>query len=197
MNPDIIPLIEKFKKGDSTAFAGLVHVYQDRIYNLCCQMLGHTQNAEDAAQDSFIKAFRHLKDFTPEASFYTWLYRITINTCLDYSKKPFFESLFKKSAGGEEFMLVEISHDLSPESLYEAKQLGEVLQACLNRLSPKLKAVLILKEMEGLSYQEIAEIMACSLGTVKSRISRARVELQELMKNDGIAKGSGSGHLPM
>jgi len=179
---DILRLIERCKEGDTAAFAGLVHQYQDRIYNLCRHLLAQAQNAEDAAQDSFVKAYRGLGNFTPDASFYTWLYRIAVNTCLDYNKKPFFESLFKKKAGGEEFMPREPAHGFSPERLYEAKQMGQLLQVCLQSLSPKLKAVILLKEMEGFSYEEIAGIMDISLGTVKSRISRAREELREMME---------------
>ena len=182
MRPDPIHLIEKFKAGDTSAFAGLVHLYQDRIYNLCRHLLGHAQNAEDAAQDTFIKAYRNLKGFTPDASLYTWLYRIAINTCLDYQKRPFFESLFKRSAEGEEFLAVDPTHEFSPERLYESKQTGQMVQACLKRLSPKLRAVIVLKELEGLSYEEIAVVMEISLGTVKSRMSRARQELTALIK---------------
>lgn len=178
---EILRLIERCKKGETAAFAGLVHQYQDRIYNLCRHLLAQAQNAEDAAQDTFVKAYRGLGNFTPGASFYTWLYRIAVNTCLDYNKKPFFESLFKKSAQGEEFMIKESAHGFSPERLYEARQLGQLLQACLGNLSPKLRAAIILKEMEGFSYEEIAGIMDISLGTVKSRISRAREELRKMM----------------
>jgi len=178
MPPDPLHLIERFKEGDDSAFAGLVHLYQDRVYNLCRHLLGRPQDAEDAAQETFIKAYRNLGRFTPQASFYTWLYRIAVNTCLDHQKRPFFESLFRRSAEGEEFLAVEPADLLTPERLYESKQMNQMVQRCLARLSPKLRAVLVLKEMEGLSYEEIASVLDISLGTVKSRISRAREEMR-------------------
>ena len=89
-------LVDRFKNDEKAAFEELVLKYQDRIYNLCRYMLGNTSDAEDAAQDTFLKAYQKLKDFKPEASLYTWLYRIAVNTCLDYKKKPFFESFFTK-----------------------------------------------------------------------------------------------------
>jgi RNA polymerase sigma-70 factor (ECF subfamily) len=179
---DDIQLIDRFKKGDTAVFEQLVFKYQDRIYNLCRHMLGSTHDAEDAAQDTFLKAYQKLKDFKPEASLYTWLYRIAVNTCLDYKKKPFFESLFRKSDEEEESFKEPSSDWPSPEKLYESKQLGIALHNNIKRLPKKLRTAIILKEIEGLSYDEIADILEISVGTVKSRISRAREELKGLMK---------------
>jgi len=177
-----LSLIARFKGGDSTAFEELVLNDQDRIYNLCRHMLGNTHDAEDAAQDTFIKAYQNLNKFTPEASVYTWLYRIAVNTCLDYKKRPFFKSLFMKSDENEEYIPEPLSEGPSPEKLYESKQLGLALRKNLGKLSIKLRTVIILKEIEGLSYEEIAEVLDVSVGTVKSRISRAREELKVLLK---------------
>lgn len=163
-------------------FEELLLKYQDRIYNLCRHMLGNLHDAEDAAQDVFIKAYRNLENFRPESSLYTWLYRIAVNTCLDYKKRPFFKSLFNITGEGEEVCVELLSDDPSPERLYELKQTGYALQECLNKLSAKLRAVIILKEVEGLTYEEIAEVLDISIGTVKSRISRGREELRESMK---------------
>jgi len=180
---DDLPLIDRFKGGDQSAFEELVLKYQDRIYNLCRHMLGNTHEAEDAAQDTFLKAYVKLKDFKPEASLYTWLYRIAVNTCLDYKKRPLWESLLRKAGEDEEYILEPLADEPSPEKLYESKQLGLALRKSLGKLSLKLRTVIILKEIEGLSYEEIADILDVSIGTVKSRISRAREELKELMKN--------------
>jgi RNA polymerase sigma-70 factor, ECF subfamily len=175
-------LLDRFKNGDKSAVEELVLRYQDKIYNLCRHMLQDPSNAEDAAQDTFIKACRNLQKFRPTASFYTWLYRIAVNTCLDYRKKPFCESLFKSTAKGDTYLVEKMSDKPSPESLYESKQTGLALQKSLKLLSPKLRAVIILKEIEGLSYEEIAEVLDTSIGTIKSRISRAREEVRNLMQ---------------
>ncbi len=185
---DDLSLIDRFKGGDQSAFEQLVLKYQDKIYNLCRYMLGNTHDAEDAAQDTFIKAYRNLNNFRPEASFYTWLYRIAVNTCLDYKKRPFFESLFRKSDEDEDYILEPVSDEPSPEKLYESKQIGLALLKSIGQLPLKLRTVIILKEIEGLSYEEIAEVLDISVGTVKSRISRAREELKVLMKNYVVQK---------
>jgi RNA polymerase sigma-70 factor (ECF subfamily) len=180
---DDLYLIYKFKGGDHEAFGRLVLKYQDKIYNLCRHLLGNAHDAEDAAQDTLIKAYQNLNNFRPEASFYTWLYRIAVNTCLDYKKKPFFESIFGSHAEGDDESAIEpVSRGSSPEKLYESKQLGHALRRSLGKLSPKLSTIIILKEVEVLSYEEIAEVLDVSVGTVKSRISRAREELKGLMK---------------
>jgi len=177
-----LAVINRFKNGDESVFETVIFTHQDRIYNLCRYMLGNAHDAEDAAQDTFIKAYQNLKNFRPDSSLYTWLYRIAVNTCIDYKRKPFWESLFKRSSEGEALVLDPPSDEPSPERLYESKQTGAALQAALNRLSPKLRAVIVLKEIEGLSYEEIAAALDISIGTVKSRISRAREELKRFMK---------------
>jgi len=175
-------LIKRFSNGDTSAFGELVLKYQDKIYNLCRHMLGNPQDAEDAAQEVFLKAFQALPRFQPEASLYTWLYRIATNTCIDFKRKPVWESLF--GGPGEEDRLIHdrASDAPSPEKLHQSRQTGEALQEGLGKLSPKLRAIIILKELEELSYEEIAETLDISMGTVKSRIARAREDLQKIMK---------------
>ncbi len=179
---DDIQRIERCKSGDRAAFEELVRHYQDRIFSLCRYMLKNRHDAEDAAQDTFIKAYQNLRNFTPRASFYTWLYRIAVNTCLDRQKKPFFESLFKWSAHGEEATIELRSNKPSPEKIFETHQLADALHIALSRLSTKLRTVIILREIDGLTYEEIAEVLEVSVGTVKSRISRAKEEMKPLVK---------------
>ena len=179
--PDDLTLISRFKSGDESAFNGIVLAYQDRIYGLCRRLLGNAHDAEDAAQDTFVKAFQNLNKFQPQASLYTWLYRIAVNTCLDYRRKPFFESLFRRTGEGEEFQYDQPTGEPSPERIAESRQMEQALWKSLAKLSQKLRMVIVLKELEGLSYEEIADVLDISLGTVKSRISRAREELLELM----------------
>ena len=170
-------LIRQFKAGDPSTFDPIVQTYQDRIYNLCYYLLGNPQDAEDAAQEVFIKAFRNLKDFRPEASLYTWLYRIGVNTCLDHKRKSRPDALKDES-------LAEglASNEPSPEQSYQSKEIGQAINSALNQLSKNSRAVIVLKEIEGLPYEDIAEVLNTSVGTVKSRISRAREELRRLLR---------------
>jgi len=180
---DDFDLISSFKRGDKSAFEEIVLRYQDRIYNLCIYMLGNIHEAEDVAQDTFIKAYQNLNKFKPASSFYTWLYRIAVNTCIDYKRKPLLESLFKSSKEGDEFVVDHPADSPSPERLYGSKEIGNAIQLALGRLSEKLRTGIVLKEIEGFSYEEIAEVLGVSIGTVKSRISRAREELKKLLIN--------------
>jgi RNA polymerase sigma-70 factor (ECF subfamily) len=171
-------LIERSKKGDPSAFEALVRKYQDRVYNLCRYMLQDPTNAQDAAQDVFLKAYKALKDFRPDSSLYTWIYRIAVTTCLDYRKK----------SRREAFRTEPLSEDLPsaeplPEQLYESGEIPNSIQLALQKLPEKLKAAIVLREIEELSYEEIAEVLHTSTGTVKSRISRAREQLRHLLKN--------------
>lgn len=176
-------LVNRFKNGDHSAFEKIVLKYQDKIYNLCMHMLGNRQDAEDAAQDVLLKAYKALPRFQPDAALYTWLYRIAVNTCVDFKRIPILESLFGHSDEGEFLLHDRPSDDPSPEVLYQSKEINRALQKSLRKLSPKLRAVIVLKELEELSYEEIAETLDISIGTVKSRIARAREELKKLMNN--------------
>ncbi len=171
-------LIQRFKEGDLSTFKQIVQVHQDRIYNLCQYMLGNPQDAEDAAQEVFIKAYRKLKDFRPESSLYTWLYRIGVNTCLDHKKKSRTEPI-KHQSMDEDLP----STEPSPENRYESKEIGQTIQSALQQLPKHSRAVIVLREIEGLSYEETAGVLHISLGTVKSRISRAREEMRQLLQN--------------
>ena len=170
-------LIGRFKKGDLSAFEGLVRRYQDRVYNLCRYMLQDPRDAQDAAQDVFLKAYKALKNFRPDSSFYTWIYRITVTTCLDYRRKARREVL-RREPLTEDLP----SNEPFPEQIYESVEIAGSVQLALKKLQGKLRAAIVLREMEGLSYEEIAEVLHISLGSVRSRISRAREELRRLLK---------------
>ena len=145
-------------------------------------MLGNAHDAEDAAQETFLKAYRSFGDFKPNASFYTWLYRIAVNTCIDHKRKPIWESIFRRNNKNEETEIDIPSDARCPEKLYESKQIASALHDALRNLPPKLRAVIVLREIEGLSYEEIAEALDMSMGTVKSRISRAREDLRTMLE---------------
>lgn len=183
-SPDDLERIRSFASGDVAAFEEIVEAYQGRIVTLCRYLLGSAADADDAAQDVFIKAFKNLKNFRPEAALYTWLYRIAVNTCIDRKRKPFFLSLFHPTdaeEGAGAAFADPRSSEPSPEQLVESQQISQEIQCALKQLSPKLRAVMVLKEIEGLRYEEIAEVLEISIGTVKSRISRAREELKKIL----------------
>jgi RNA polymerase sigma-70 factor, ECF subfamily len=175
---DISHIVQRFKNGERAAFTELVRIYQDRIYNLCAYMLNDIDEARDASQDTFIKAYKNLDRFKPKASFYTWLYRVAVNTCLDYRKRSYPEPLQQGST------IEDVpSSAASPEELYQSKEIASALQSALQRIPEKYRAAIVLKEIEGLSYEEIADTLQVSIGTVKSRIWRARYELRRLIKS--------------
>jgi RNA polymerase sigma-70 factor, ECF subfamily len=172
-------LIQLFKKGDPSAFEAIVRKYQDRIYNLCRYMLQDPENAQDAAQDAFLKAYRALKDFRPGASLYTWIYRIAVTTCLDYRRKS------RREMSRSEPLTEDLpSVEPLPEQLFASAEIPHSIQLALQKLPEKLKAAIVLREIEELSYEEIAEVLHTSPGTVKSRISRARDALRSLLKKN-------------
>ncbi len=174
---DDIDLIRRFKGGDRPAFEELLRKYQDRIYNLCRYMLRDAQEAQDAAQDTFLKAYAALKNFKPDASLYTWLYRIGVNTCLDHKRK-FRPEPFKDQSPAED---LPISRALTRAALPIERDRSGHPVGPPNNYPRNSRAVIVLKEIEGLSYEEIAEVLKTSIGTVKSRISRAREELRRLL----------------
>lgn len=174
-------IITRIASGDTRHFEVLVNRYRDRIYNLCRYLLDNPQDAEDAAQDTFLKAYRSIGDHAPSASFYTWLYRIAVNTCLDHQRKSSLRAFFfpySPDDPSETFP----SPLPNPETSLAEQESMLALQAAFKKISGKLRAVIVLKELEGLSYEEIAEVLDVSIGTVKSRISRARDELRNHMK---------------
>jgi RNA polymerase sigma-70 factor (ECF subfamily) len=180
-----------FKNGSHSAFEKIVLKYQDRVYNLCYRFLGDKQEAEDAAQEIFIKVYRALKGFKLESSFYTWLYRIVINTCknrvksLEYRRSKSSVSIDndqeKKDNGS--ISVITDKNDL-PDTNLEHKEKIKRIQEAINSLPPDQKTMVILRDIEGLSYDEIANITNTRLGTVKSKLSRARTGLRN--KLEGI-----------
>jgi RNA polymerase sigma-70 factor (ECF subfamily) len=172
-------LIARFKKGDPSAFEAVVLRYQDRIYNLCRYMLRDPRDVQDAAQDVFLKAYRALQDLRPDSSLYTWFYRIAVNTCLDYKRRSQREAL-RNEPLAEDLP----SDEPFPEQRYESREITEAIQLALQKLPAKLRAVMVLREIEGCSYEEISQILRTSVGTVKSRISRSREQLRHLLKKN-------------
>jgi RNA polymerase sigma-70 factor (ECF subfamily) len=174
-------LVERAKRGDVRAFEMLVVKYQRRIERLIGRMVRDVDLVQDIAQESFIRAYRALPQFRGEAAFYTWLYRIAVNTAkkalMDMKRDPLvLESSRHGGEDGEETSRAEneLSDGETPEALLASKEIAAAVNAAIEALSDDLRQAITLREIEGLSYEEIAELMNCPIGTVRSRIFRAR-----------------------
>jgi len=174
-------LVDRAKRGDVRSFEMLVVKYQRRIERLIGRMVRDTDLVQDIAQESFIRAYRALPQFRGDSAFYTWLYRIAVNTAkkalVELKRDPLVsESTLTSSDDGEETSRVEneLSDGETPEALLASKEIAAAVNAAIEDLSEELRQAITLREIEGLSYEEIAEAMNCPIGTVRSRIFRAR-----------------------
>lgn len=174
-------LVSRAVAGDMPAFELLVIKYQRRIQRLIGRMVRDVDLVEDIAQETFIRAYRALHQFRGDAQFYTWLYRIAVNTAkkalMDLKRDPTVsEAAWRTTEDDDETSRPgnEPTADATPESLLAAKEIGAVVNAAMDALPPDLREALVLREIEGLSYEEIAMVMNCPIGTVRSRIFRAR-----------------------
>ena len=187
-NENDADLIYAFRRGDHAAFQKIVLKYQDRVYNLCYRFLGDKQEAEDSAQDIFIKVYKALKGFRLKSSFYTWLYRIVINTCknrvksLDYRRSKLKVSIDDNQGEKEHNISAVLDLNDLPDISLEKKEKIDRIQEAINSLPPDQKTMVILRDIEGLSYDEIADITNNRLGTVKSKLSRARLSLRNKLE---------------
>jgi RNA polymerase sigma-70 factor (ECF subfamily) len=175
------PLIERVKRGDVKAFEMLVVKYQRRIERLIGRMVRDVDLVPDIAQETFIRAYRAIPQFRGESAFYTWLYRIAVNTAkkalVDLKRDPLVtESARASRDDDDETSRVEneLSDGETPEAVLASKQVAAAVNSAIEALSEDLRQAITLREIEGLSYEEIAALMNCPIGTVRSRIFRAR-----------------------
>jgi RNA polymerase sigma-70 factor (ECF subfamily) len=178
-----------FQAGDRRAFDRLVLRHQNKIFNLCFRLMGEYQEADDCAQQTFVKVYRSLKGFRFEAEFATWLYTIAVNTCRNRLASAEFKARRKMVAldpaedTGRSVGLSDLA-DPSPSPLaqLQQKELSSLLQNAIDDLPEEARAVVVLRDMEGLSYEEIAQVTGYNLGTVKSKLARARKALKESLQ---------------
>lgn len=183
MHPSDDVLVEMSKQGDLAAFEQLVEKYQSRVYTIAYRYMGNYADASDLAQESFIKIYRSLESFRGEAGFMSWMYRLVTNVCLDElrrrgrSKTVSIEELMEGKKGL--IMRREISGSRLPEDAVIRRELQQEVQNVLNSLSEEHRIIVVMRDIQGYSYEEIAQLLQCSLGTVKSRLNRARHILKE------------------
>ncbi len=182
---DDLRLVVRCQEGDLEAFRRLVERYEARIYTLACSILGDPEAARDAAQEAFVRAYQSLSAFRSKSAFYTWLYRIAVNVCLNKAqaddRRRDTVSLDALLESGR-ITADHLFEAQAPTDSVERAQLQEAIQAALDALEPDQRAVVVLKDTEGMSQEEIAETLDCSIGTVKSRLSRARARLRDLLR---------------
>ena len=183
-NKDLdLGLVKRAKAGDYKAFDLLVLKYQSRLISTAFKFVKDLQIAEDLVQDSFIKSFKSIGSFREDSTFYTWIYRITVNTSKNYlvSKKRKDEILQTDITKEENYIIESIDKD-TPEDIFHALQLRKVIKESLDGLGEDTKTALTLREFDGLSYEQIAEVVNCPVGTVRSRIFRGREVIDDAIK---------------
>lgn len=192
-------IVRKVLGGDANAFEALVLEYEKNVYNIALRMMGNSEDAADMTQEAFIKAYNSLQSFRGDSKFSVWLYRIVSNVCLDFlrskNRRPTV-SLSVEDDDGEDTQLDVADESQSPELLLDRKLTRESVRRGLDSLPPDYRQILLLREIQGLSYDEIAQALGLEVGTVKSRIFRARKRLCNFLIDDGnISDFSSSGKM--
>lgn len=183
-------LVERAKGGDPKAFEMLVVKYQRRIERLIARMVRDVDLVQDIAQESFIRAYRALPQFRGDSAFYTWLYRIAVNTAkkalVDLKRDPLVTESARAGMNDDDDETSRPERELSdgetPDAVLASKEIAQTVNAAIEALSDDLRQAITLREIEGLSYEEIAELMNCPIGTVRSRIFRARESIAQRLR---------------
>lgn len=179
-------LVERAQAGDKRAFELLVIKYQRKVERLLSRLIRDQAEIEDVTQEAFIKAYRALANFRGDSAFYTWLYRIAVNTAKNYLMSQGRRAPTSTGYDAEEAEGFEDATGLrdiaTPDALLMSKQIGQIVNATIDKLPEELKTAITLREIDGLSYEEIAQIMDCPIGTVRSRIFRAREAVAEQLR---------------
>lgn len=180
-------LISKAKEGDKKAFEEIISLYEKKVFSTIYYMVKNENEVEDIAQEVFVKIYKNLKNFKEESSLYTWIYRITINVCIDELKKKknvvYIDEKIETADGEMEMQLEDTAK--GPEHLAEDEELKRKITNCIRKLPIDQRTMIILRDIKGFTYMEIAEMTKINLGTVKSKINRARTALKQILEEDG------------
>ena len=179
-------LIIRCQNGDTEAFEELVTPYMGKMINVAHAILQDREGAYDAAQETFLKAFKYIKKFGGRSSFYTWLYRICVNVCMDAiqtrKRNATVDFVYRNKEGEEVDGMDQIPDDApSPEQLVGAGETRRQIARAMNQLPDEYRTAIVLRELENMRYDDIAKVLKCPVGTVRSRINRARKRLQEIL----------------
>ena len=186
-------LVRAAQRGDDSAFEELVRTYEKRVYHLALRMCGNVDDAYEVTQEAFLSAWKGMRFFRGESSFSTWLYRLTSNAAIDFLRRQRRQGGSDGVSLDDEDTFLEVADPApSPHQQAERLELRDALARGLGALSPEHRQVLLLRELQGLTYEEIAAALELDLGTVKSRIARAREKLRKYL----VASGNFSGYLP-
>jgi RNA polymerase sigma-70 factor (ECF subfamily) len=176
-------LIAECLHGKTAAFGVLVRRYQERLYHSVYRLVENAEDAQDVVQEAFLNAYQSLDGFKGDSLFFTWLYRIAVNTAISFKRKHRVLARTESRTNGEPAMEpLDPSATSRPEHALEQAELGTRVRQALARLSPEHRAVLVMKDMEGHKYETMAEVLQVPIGTIRSRLHRARLELRELLE---------------
>lgn len=179
-------LVKKSQSGDIESFELLISSYDKRAYNIAYRVMGNEEDAKDMAQEALLKVFKSLKDFKGQSAFSTWLYRIVTNVCLDELRRRKNEKYVSMDSTihteNGELHREMCSDKETPESVYERVEQRELIKNAISELNEDYRSAIVLRDIQGFSYEEISNILDCSLGTVKSRINRGRIMLRDKLK---------------
>ncbi len=190
MENNDLQLVERAQAGDRDAFREIVEKYQRRVYSICYGMLKNPDDSMDVSQEVFVKVFRYLEKFNGESTFYTWLYRIAVNMCIDFIRKnsrmrsvDYDDGIARiESMEGGDDNILPSTLGLNPDKVYGRKELRQKMLEALETLSENHRTILVLREVDGLSYDELAEVLNISKGTVMSRLYHARRYYQDALR---------------
>ncbi len=186
---DDMVLVEKCQRGDTMAMQRLIVKYQDRVYNTILKICQNKEDAAELTQDAFVKFIEKISSFKGESSFYTWLFRIAVNMTLNHCKRAGrirMQSLESSGSNDDEVRgqmrsFLQGDASLDPAGAAQNRELVALLYSCISQLGEEQRTILVLRDIEGMNYDQIAETLGLELGTVKSRLSRARAGLKDLM----------------
>lgn len=177
-------LVQRSRNGDTAAFEELIQSYEKRIFNIALRMTGNREDSSDIAQEVCIKIFKSISKFKEDASFSTWVYRITSNVCIDEMRKRKNNVVPLIFAGEDGEMEIPVaSQDKLPEEIAESNEMSRLIKTCISQLAPEHKTIVVFRDIYDYTYEEISKILNISIGTVKSRLNRARNILKTKIKS--------------